>query len=304
MISLKASAKINLNLQILGKRADGYHELVSLVGFSDFGDQLHFSPASEDSFTVSGRDVQTLQTDETENLIIRARDGLRALGLPIPPTEIHLDKHIPIGGGLGGGSSDAAATLRGLVKLYDVNISDETLHNLASRLGADVPVCLSPSWQIMSGIGDRISEIAVSDFENDKTDLMPYITLANPNAHVSTADIFADLQAKTIDQNTILDSRDKAHDRLHEFWNQKDFASLISFGNDLTKPAMSNCPRIKRLLEDMQRLANKDSFLDSAMSGSGASCFALFSHESDAQRLADALTEAGYWAIASQMRVS
>lgn len=304
MISLKASAKINLNLKILGKRADGYHELVSLVGFSDFGDHLQFSPASEDRFTISGRDVQTLQTDETDNLIIRARDGLRALGLPIPPTDIHLAKHIPIGGGLGGGSSDAATTLRGLVKLYDVKISDEILHNLASKLGADVPVCLSPSWQIMSGIGDHISEIAVSDFEKDKPDIRPFITLANPNAHVSTAGIFTSLQAKTIDQNTILDSRDKAHDRLREFWNHKDFASLISYGNDLTKPAMSNCPRIKELLEDMQRLANKDSFLGSAMSGSGASCFALFSRESEAQRLADALTEAGYWAIASQMRAS
>ena len=304
MISLKASAKINLNLKILGKRADGYHELVSLVGFSDFGDHLQFSPASEDRFTISGRDVQTLQTDETDNLIIRARDGLRALGLPIPPTDIHLDKHIPIGGGLGGGSSDAATTLRGLVKLYDVKISDEILHNLASKLGADVPVCLSPSWQIMSGVGNHISELPALGFENDKTDLRPFITLANPNAHVSTAGIFANLQAETKMQDAFKESRDKAHDRLHEFWNQKDFASLISFGNDLTKPAMSNCPRIKRLLEDMQRLANKDSFLGSAMSGSGASCFALFSHESDAQRLADALTEAGYWAIASQMRVS
>lgn len=301
MIHLTAPAKINVNLKILGKRNDGYHELISLVGFADFGDKLRFRNASEDKLVLDGQHMKMLQHDAADNLVIKARDGLRALGLDIPPTEIHLEKHIPIGGGLGGGSSDAATTIRGLINLYDLTVSDDALHKLALSLGADVPACLVPGWKVMSGIGETIIPLDGDTYMPNGRNGLPYITLANPGVHVSTASIFSDLNADTKSLQTLQAESANTNQDILACWEAQDWSSSIDIGNDLTLPATTNCAPISDLLEEMSRLADKQSIYGKAMSGSGSSCFALFSEEAAATSLSDKLRAAGYWAISAPM---
>ena len=302
MISLTAPAKINLNLNILGKRDDGYHELVSLVGFSEFGDLLNFSPAAEDRLIIEGRDAEILHQDKTDNLISKARDGLRSLGVDVPPTEIRLEKHIPIGGGLGGGSSDAATTIRGLIDLYDLTISKDDLHKLACNLGADVPACLQPGWKIMAGIGERILPLDSHNFAPNIHVATPYITLANPAIHVSTANIFSDLNAASEARDVLQARQAKITQDIIACWDMRNWSSALALGNDLTAPAIANCAAIAMLLEQIDRLSDKQTLYGYAMSGSGSSCFALFSEAAAAKALSEKLNQAGYWATATAMR--
>ena len=301
-ISLTAPAKINLNLNILGKRDDGYHELVSLVGFSEFGDLLNFRPADEDRLIIEGQDAEILHQDKSDNLISKARDGLRSLGVDVPPTEIRLEKHIPIGGGLGGGSSDAATTLRGLINLYDLTVLRDDLHKLACDLGADVPACLEPGWKIMSGIGEIILPLDSHDFAPNIHAATPYVTLANPAIHVSTAHIFSDLNAASEAKTVLQARRTKITQDIIACWNLQNWSSALEIGNDLTPPAITNCAGIAMLLEQIDSLSDKQSLYGYAMSGSGSSCFALFSDEAAAKALSDKLIQAGYWATATAMR--
>ena len=292
-ISLTAPAKVNINLKIAGKRDDGYHHLISLAGFTEFGDILHFEPATEDRLTLSGTIAAELTT--SDNLITFARDGLRSKGYDIPPTHIWLEKNLPVGGGIGGGSSDAAATLRGLIELYGLHIKSSDLHSLALSLGADVPVCLAPGWQIMSGIGDVISPLH-NQTEN------PFIVLANPGQHVSTPSIFSALNAEAkpgqileaITQDTLLE--------MHDYWQHADWSKLVSVGNDLDRPAKIICPQIDSLLSNIADLCTGTDIYGIGMSGSGASCFALCPSADTAEQIATNLTKRGYWAIASKMR--
>lgn len=300
-IVLQAPAKLNLMLRVAGKADDGYHQLVSLVGFTTFGDRLRFRQADQDRITIDGPQSDALAKAGGDSLIARARDGLRGLGVRIPPTAIHMVKQIPIGGGLGGGSTDAAATLRGLMQLYHVRPDTEGLLQLARALGADVPVCLHPGWQIMTGIGERLYPLAPP-----KAPL--FITLANPDIHVATSAIFAALDAPFASTQKIAD--DEAGwradiDRLFDQHPHPQWADLVALGNDLTPPATSLCPEIAQLLADMDRLSSSDQGLSDpvraiAMSGSGASCFALFSSQASAEALATHLQDKGYWAVASQ----
>lgn len=303
-LTLIAPAKINIMLRIIGRRKDGYHQLVSLVGFAKFGDKLHFRPAKTDALIISGDGAETLLADTHDNLIIRARDRLRAYGLSVPPTEIHLEKQIPIGGGLGGGSSDAAAVLRGLLTLYKLSLPADDLHRLAQQLGADVPACLVPSWQIMSGIGDQLEAVTLAPSAAPKL----YVMLANPNVQLSTKAVFSALKAPILNnpqllagqllegqQNCIADIKTK-------LGSNPDWPALIAMGNDLTDPAIKACPPIRRLLDDTSRHAeDMTSLVGYGMSGSGASCFALFRTEAAAHKLAETLRAAGYWAIASEI---
>ena len=299
-IILRAPAKLNLNLRIAGKAEDGYHQLVSLVGFTAFGDSLQLRPSDQDKITIDGPQSRALSEAGGDSLIARAREGLRDLGADIPPTAIHMTKEIPIGGGLGGGSTDAAAALRGLMQLYDIALDPQALHHLARSLGADVPVCLHPGWQIMGGIGEQLYPLM-----QPETPL--FITLANPGRHVATAAIFAALNAPFVGADAIAktDSNLRAEiTRLYDQPRHPDWAGLVGLGNDLTLAASALCPEIARLLADMERLSSSDlaasaPALAIAMSGSGASCFALFSEQESADALAKALQIEGYWAVAS-----
>jgi 4-diphosphocytidyl-2C-methyl-D-erythritol kinase len=185
---VRAPAKINLALHVVGQRDDGYHLLESLVVFARFGDRVTVSPAEADQFVVTGPYASTVPTDGS-NLVLRARDTLRsALPQDIDlPVSISLEKNLPPASGIGGGSSDAAATLKGLAQLWGLEDA-RLLAEIGLPLGADVPMCLSPFPALVSGIGEKVERLP---------DFPPlFIVLVNPGVEVSTPAVFSRLKVK------------------------------------------------------------------------------------------------------------
>ena len=189
-----APAKINLALHVVGQRADGYHLLETLVTFADTGDRLSFAADDADRFSIFGPFSAVLATNDglTDNLVLRARDLLRqaviATGQQAPAVAIHLEKNLPVASGIGGGSADAAATLRALLRHWNARIVPENLAPIALALGADVPMCLESRTLIARGIGEDIEP--VSDLPEF------FLVLANPLKAVSTPEIFRRLLDK------------------------------------------------------------------------------------------------------------
>jgi 4-diphosphocytidyl-2-C-methyl-D-erythritol kinase len=189
MIGEFAPAKVNLALHVTGRRADGYHLLDSLVVFASVGDRLEFEPADRDGLTISGRFAGPLSTDAApgaDNLVIRARDALRAWadpkGIPVPAVHIRLKKNLPVASGIGGGSADAAATLRGLDRLWQLGVPRRDLAAIGLGLGADVPMCIESRPLVARGIGEDIT------FIDDLPAL--FLLLVNPMVEVSTPSVF------------------------------------------------------------------------------------------------------------------
>lgn len=257
-----AAAKINLALHVTGQRLDGYHLVDSLVAFADAGDRLTFGPSDEDRFTVSGRFGGSLPLDsepKTGNLVLRARDALRAhasgLGNSTPPVHIHLEKNLPVASGIGGGSADAAATLRGLARFWVTGTERPALHAIGLPLGADVPMCIESQPLLARGIGANITLL----------DAFPtlYLLLVNPLVPVSTPEIFKRLTNKT---NLPVDvPRDGAP---MEQW----IATIGASRNDLQPTAEALEPAISETLE-LIRTADP---MMARMSGSGATCFGVY----------------------------
>lgn len=257
-----APAKINLALHVTGQRADGYHLLDSIVAFASHGDRLSFSSAERDSFSLDGR-FGPLLSGKAEgkdgNLVLKARDLLRdaltAQGRTTGPVAIELEKNLPVASGIGGGSADAAATLRGLLRFWQASLSPEMLSEIALKLGADVPMCLESRPLRARGIGEQI----------DMLDTMPgfALVLANPLKAVSTPDIFRRLT-------------DKDHPAIDEPPANGDRGAWIRFlagqRNDLEAPARALLPEISEI-SDMLRNAGARLV---RMSGSGATCFGIF----------------------------
>lgn len=265
-----APAKINLALHVTGRRDDGYHLLDSLVTFAEDGDELAFETAERDSFRVVGRFGAELSRDD--NLVLKARDLLRAAldsrGLPHGPVAITLDKSLPIASGIGGGSADAAATLRGLLKLWKAELAPETLQQIALKLGADVPMCLASTPLRARGIGEAIELAAMP--------CVPLV-LVNPIRPVSTPEIFRNLQRRDNDPIGEIPAAAEV-----SAWMQ----SLSVLRNDLQPPAEALVPEIAEACDLLrQSLAG---FV--RMSGSGATCFGLYETEAAAMRAALALS--------------
>lgn len=267
MIRELAPAKINLALHVTGQRADGYHLLDSLVVFADFGDRLTFSPAPDLSLKVTGPLAEGVPTGP-ENLILQAAMVMdRTAGAAIT-----LEKHLPHAAGIGGGSADAAAALRGLSRLWDCPLPDEAS---ALSLGADVPVCLSPAPQRMAGIGEALSPVPA---------LPPlFAVLVNPRVSVPTGPVFQGLASK---RNSALEPPK---------WNGFDsfIAWLARQRNDLEAPALRLAPAIGQVL---RALRSSDAAL-ARMSGSGATCFGVFETKALAIEAARKIREAqpGWW---------
>ncbi|MBP2547829.1 4-diphosphocytidyl-2-C-methyl-D-erythritol kinase [Neorhizobium galegae] len=270
-VTERAPAKVNLCLHVTGRRPDGYHLLDSLVTFATHGDTLTFSQSTSDSFAVTGRFGESLSA-AADNLVVRARDRLRAaieaLGLEAPPVAITLQKDLPIASGIGGGSADAAATLRGLQRLWSVRIPKEPLADLALALGADVPMCLSSRPLMARGIGEELVGV-----EN-----LPalFMVLVNPLVSVSTPDIFRRLTRR--DNAPVPPLPERSDD---------DWLSFIAtLRNDLEPPARAAVSEIGVV---SQALAETGAPLV-RMSGSGATCFGLYPTPDAAQRAAKTLT--------------
>jgi 4-diphosphocytidyl-2-C-methyl-D-erythritol kinase len=275
-----APAKVNLALHVLGRRADGYHLLDSLVVFAGIGDQLQAEAADELSLAFTGPFGATL-AGEADNLVLRAARLLAdAAGVPAR-ARMTLDKQLPVASGIGGGSADAAAALRLLSRLWRIDLPAHQLAGIALRLGADVPVCLAGRPARMAGVGESLAAAPA---------LPPCgVLLVNPGVAVATAAVF-DARAGAF--SAPLDLPDG---RLADRWpNAVAMAADIArFRNDLELPATARQPVIGAVLAALRALPG---CLLARMSGSGATCFALFASPQAAANAAPALRTSGWWA--------
>jgi 4-diphosphocytidyl-2-C-methyl-D-erythritol kinase len=254
-LSRFAPAKLNLYLHVVGRRDDGYHLLDSLVAFAEIGDEITAAAAPSLSVAVKGRYAAALDAAPQDNLVWRAAERLAAASGRPAAAALTLFKNLPVASGIGGGSSDAAATVKLLAEFWRVDIAPAALMTLAASLGADVPVCLAGRAAWLGGIGERIEPIPA---------LPPAaVVLVNPGIALPTAAVFA--------------ARRGPFSAPARFPLPADVAGLAKLleqrRNDLTVPAIEKVPAIGRVLD---RLAVIEGALIARMSGSGATCFALF----------------------------
>ncbi|HYV24727.1 MAG TPA: 4-(cytidine 5'-diphospho)-2-C-methyl-D-erythritol kinase [Pyrinomonadaceae bacterium] len=265
-MTLPALAKINLNLRVRGKREDGYHELDTVFQTVSLHDTIRLSAIASSDIAFSCDD-RSLPTD-SHNLVVRAATALRDRVNPKKGARIRLEKRIPTHAGLGGGSSDAAATLIGLTRLWELGLTRQELSELAARLGADVPFFLHGGTARGTGIGDRLELLE----DTPET----FLIIVKPNANVSTADAYKALEKPALtspNSETIL-SRSEAK----ELFDNQHFASLE---NDFEAAALAAAPEIERAKAALMKAGAQASLL----AGSGSAVFGIFDSE-DAQRRA------------------
>lgn len=265
VLSEHAAAKVNLTLRVGPARGDGYHPLDSLVVFADWGDRVEVRPASGLMLTLSGEASRTLPADGS-NLVLQAARALQAESGIADGAMIRLDKQIPIEAGLGGGSADAAATLRALNRMWGLDWPLDRLAEIGLRLGADVPACLYSRPLRMRGIGEWIDILPSFDAFD--------AVILNPGIPVPTGPIFKAFDAA--DPAPVADSWPMAEDRLDWLRGER---------NDLEAPAIERHPEIRSALDWLNTCAGVTL---ARMSGSGASCFALCVDRGTAEAVADA----------------
>ncbi len=280
LVSEQAHAKINLALHILGRRLDGYHELDSIVAFADVADVLTISPAAEVSISLSGPFANDLPRDD-ENIVLTGwhllSDFAGKKNIPFSPVKFHLEKNLPITSGIGGGSSDAAAALRGLIRLFNLSVSPQDMNEIALQLGADIPVCLVQKTSRMRGIGEIISPIDVA--------LPSGIVLVNPRIPAPTPKVFESLNLQC------------GQSFGAGIGNVYD---IHSWRNDLTVPALTLVPEIADMIASLNFQPDN---ICSRMSGSGATCFGLFESLEKARSAAEAIAEnyPNWWVVAARL---
>lgn len=268
-----APAKINLFLHVGDRRADGYHDLFSLVVFASCGDSIKAVAAPVTQLRVSGPHAAGLD-DGPSNLVLRAEAALRqwaqARGHAVGHVALDLEKNLPVASGIGGGSSDAAAVLHLLAGLWGLSVPQDELFRLGRSLGADVPVCLRADATLMSGDGEHLAPAP---------ELPAFaMVLVNPRVAVATPAVFAGLQVRTGAHALALPRRFPS---LREFMVFLDRTS-----NDLASPAKRIAPVILRVEQAL--IATPDCLL-ARMSGSGATCFGIYPDAAAAGRAAAAL---------------
>ena len=273
----QAPAKLNLCLHVTGQRADGYHLLDSLVAFTEVGDSVTVTTAPRLTLSLDGPFADALSST-AENLVLRAARVLD----PDRGAHVHLHKALPVAAGIGGGSSDAAATLRALSRLWDRPLPDATR---LLALGADVPACLHPGLLRMGGIGQDLTRLGARP-------PLPML-LVNPGVALSTPQVFGGLAQKT---NPPMDDPIPAPADT-DAW----LAWLARQRNDLAAPAIAAQPVIGRVLE---ALATRPGARLARMSGSGATCFALFAQRAHRDAAAHSLRAAypDWWIMPTHLR--
>ncbi|WP_213661749.1 4-(cytidine 5'-diphospho)-2-C-methyl-D-erythritol kinase [Stutzerimonas stutzeri] len=249
-LTLPAPAKLNLMLHILGRRADGYHELQTLFQFLDYGDELSFS-LREDGQIRLHTDLPGV--DHDSNLIVRAARLLQRESGCTLGADIELTKRLPMGGGIGGGSSDAATTLVGLDHLWRLDLGEDRLAELGLALGADVPVFVRGRAAFAEGVGERLQPVDLEE---------PWFLVLAPQVSVSTAEIFADPE---LTRNTPAIT----------------VRSLLAGGshNDCQPVVERRYPEVRNALS----LLNK--FVPASMTGTGACVFGSFPNEGEADKV-------------------
>ena len=276
-----APAKINLALHVVGQRDDGYHLIDTLVTFARFGDILQFQPSYRLELAVTGPEAGNVPTNES-NLILKAARALMAyVGKNNLGMSITLEKRLPVASGIGGGSANAAGALRGLNEHWNLGLRDPALESIGLALGADIPMCIRRGGLRAQGIGDIISRVAVPDL---------WIVLVNPRVEVSTAKVF---QALAIKNNSPLKGTWENRPPLPHW-----ISVLQRMRNDLETPALLIAPEIGNCLSALRQ---QNGCLIARMSGSGATCFALFNDNADADSAAEriSLAQPNWWVVST-----
>jgi 4-diphosphocytidyl-2-C-methyl-D-erythritol kinase len=269
-----ARAKVNLTLRVVGRRADGYHDLESVVAFADCADRLTLAAGPELCLNAIGPLAEACG-ETSDNLVLKAARLLaeRVPGLKVG--EFTLDKALPVAAGIGGGSADAAAALRLLARLNDLSPDDARLREVALATGADVPVCLASFACDMTGVGETLLPLEVPE--------LPCV-MVNPRVGVATKDVFQALGLRSGELLVGVTDVIRA-----AFWPEKGatipdwIATLEPVPNDLEAPARRIQPAIGEVLSSLRA---SEGVLLARMSGSGATCFALFSNPGEAERAA------------------
>jgi 4-diphosphocytidyl-2-C-methyl-D-erythritol kinase len=286
-----ARAKVNLTLRVLGRRPDGYHELESVVAFAQSADRLTLEPGSSDGLTVTGPRAAECGA-VGDNLVFRAARALGERIADLKSGHFTLDKHLPAAAGIGGGSADAAAALRLLAANNNIAFDDERVMEVARATGADIPVCVASKACIMTGVGESLTPLNLPS--------MPCV-LVNPRVPVATKDVFAELGLKPGQLRAGMSEVLEAIVWPVPGASFDEWLDVLAGGtNDLEAPAIRIQPMIETVLSALRvaegvRLAR--------MSGSGATCFAIFGNDVDAEFAAGRIRadHPGWWVEASTL---
>ncbi|UUC51203.1 4-(cytidine 5'-diphospho)-2-C-methyl-D-erythritol kinase [Pseudomonas citronellolis] len=249
-LTLPAPAKLNLFLHILGRRADGYHELQTLFQFLDHADELHFAPREDGQIRLH---TEIPGVPHDSNLIVRAARQLQEQSGCRLGADIWLDKHLPMGGGIGGGSSDAATTLVGLNHLWQLGWDEDRLAGLGLGLGADVPVFVRGRAAFAEGVGEKLTPVELEE---------PWFLVAVPQVFVSTAEVFSDPEL----------TRDTAPIKVRSLLG-------VDGRNDCQTVVEKRYPAVRNAL----MLLNK--FTSARLTGTGACVFGSFPNQGDADKV-------------------
>jgi 4-diphosphocytidyl-2-C-methyl-D-erythritol kinase len=275
-IRITAHAKVNLALHVVGQRANGYHELQSLVCLTEFGDQIQLSPEIDFTFKVTGPYSLGIPLDDS-NLVVQAAKFMAQKHSRSLDCKIVLEKNLPIASGIGGGSSDAAAVVKALSQYWSVPVPNE---DELMAMGADIPVCMTTGLTLMEGAGEKIMHL--SDAPNWG------LLLINPNVGVSTPAVFNALSNKNNPpmHNVIEKCVDVAW-----LWHQR---------NDLELPSMAIVPEVSAVIDV---LSSTPHCQVARMSGSGATCFGIFTSIAEASTAAESIQYAhpNWWVVATKL---
>ncbi len=284
-------AKVNLSLRVIGRRTDGYHDLESVVAFADCADRLTLEPGAELTLTTTGPLADACGVT-ADNLVLKAA---RLLGEAVPGLKhgaFALEKVLPVAAGIGGGSADAAAALRLLARLNNLSLDDSRLQDVALATGADVPVCLASQACDMTGVGEQLLPLKLPD--------MPCV-MVNPRVPVATKDVFQELGLRN--GELLVGATDVIEAAA---WPEADGTItdwvdvLETVPNDLEAPALRIEPVIGEVLEALRASGGVKL---ARMSGSGATCFAIFGAAADAQTAAETIrrNQPGWWVHAGTL---
>ncbi|MCK1543718.1 4-(cytidine 5'-diphospho)-2-C-methyl-D-erythritol kinase [Bradyrhizobium sp. 147] len=284
-------AKVNLSLRVVGRRADGYHDLESVVAFADCADRLTLEPGGELKLTTTGP-LATACGDNADNLVLKAA---KLLAEAVPGLKLGafvLDKVLPVAAGIGGGSADAAAALRLLARLNDLSLDDPRLQKVALATGADVPVCLLSRACDMTGVGEQLLPLALPS--------MPCV-MVNPRVPVATKDVFQALGLRNGELLVGVTDVIRAPAWPEEGASIADWVNVLeTVANDLEAPAMRIEPVIGKVLQALRASAGVKL---ARMSGSGATCFAIYGTPADAYAAAEKIRRdhPGWWVHAGTL---
>jgi 4-diphosphocytidyl-2-C-methyl-D-erythritol kinase len=267
-----AYAKVNLALHVRAREADGYHRLETVFAFIEAGDRLRVAESESLTLRIEGPFAPGLSADR-DNLVLRAAEALQSRYGVAQGSALTLEKNLPVASGIGGGSADAAAALRLLNRFWAISAPEADLLDLAATLGADVPACLLSRPARGEGRGDRL--VPIADWSLAGTPVL----LVNPGQAIATANVF-------------------------QAWDGQDRGPLgdpMAGRNDLEAPALKLCPQIDDVLDALRGTGGSSLV---RMSGSGATCFALYesSRARDAAQAQIARTHRHWWLLASRLR--